>query len=87
MSNSIVRATGEIDIANQWKDHYSLLLSSSSNTTDDVCKRFEVMEFLRELSTGNASGMDGLTRESLKYANHILPVLLSICFTCMFKHC
>ena len=31
--------------------------------------------------------MDGLTGESLKYANHILPVLLSICFTCMFKHC
>ena len=29
----------------------------------------------------------GETRESRKYANHILPVLLSICFTCMFKHC
>ena len=39
------------------------------------------------LITGKASGMDGLTGESLKYANHILPVLLSICFTCMFKHC
>ena len=47
----------------------------------------EVMELLRELSSGKASGMDGLTGESLKYANHILPVLLSICFTCMFKHC
>ena len=34
-----------------------------------------------------SSGMDGLTCESLKYANHILPVLLSICFTCMFKNC
>ena len=29
----------------------------------------------------------GLSGESLKYANHILSVLLSICFTCMFKHC
>ena len=47
----------------------------------------EVMELLRELSSGKASGMGGLTSESLKYANHILPVLLSICFTCMFKHC
>ena len=47
----------------------------------------EVMELLRELSSGKASGMDGLTGESLKYANHILPVLLSIRFTCMFKHC
>ena len=24
---------------------------------------------------------------SLKYANHIFSVLLSICFTCMFKYC
>ena len=40
----------------------------------------------RVLSTSKASGMDGLTGESLKYANHILLVLLSICFTCMFKH-
>ena len=47
----------------------------------------EVMELLYELSSGKASGMDGLTGESLKYANPILPVLLSICFTYMFKHC
>ena len=47
----------------------------------------EVIELLRELSSGEASGMDGLTSESIKYANHILPVLLSICFTCMFEHC
>ena len=67
----------------------------------DVCKSFknmcfnqgmyvsvtEVIELLRELSSGKASRMDGLTGESLKYANHILPVLLSICFACMFKHC
>ena len=44
------------------------------------------MELLRELSSGKASGMDGLTDESLKYANLILPVLLPICITCMFKH-
>ena len=80
-------------------------MNSSSNTADkdDVCKSFknmcfnqgmyvsgtEVMELLRELSSGKSSGMDDLTGESLNYANHILPVLLllSICFTCMFKHC
>ena len=103
LSNCIDGATGEINIANQWKDHYSSLLNSLSNAADkdDVCKSFknmcfnqrmyvsvtEVIELLRELSSGKASGMDGLTGESLKYANHILPVLLSICFTCMFKHC
>ena len=45
LSNCIDRATGEIDIANQWKDHYSSLLNSSSNTTDkdDVSKGFKNM--------------------------------------------
>ena len=47
----------------------------------------EVSELLHELSSGKASSMDGLTGESLKYANHTLPVLLLICFTCIFKHC
>ena len=81
LSNCIDGATGESNIANQWKDHYSSLLNSSSNTADkdDVCKSFknmcfnqgmyvsvtEVMELLRELSSGKASGMDGLTGESL----------------------
>ena len=30
--------------------------------------------------------MDGLSGESLKFADPILALLLSICFTCMFKH-
>ena len=103
MSNYIGGVTGEITIANQWKDHHSSLLNSLSNTADkhDVCKSFKnmcfnqgmyvtvtaVIERLHELSSGKASGKDGLTGESLTYANPIRPVLLSICFTCMFKHC
>ena len=93
---------GEIAIANPWKDHYSTLLNSSSNIADnaDVCNSFknmcfnqgmhvsaaEVIERIWEISNGKAAGMDGLSGESLKYANHILSVVLSICFTCMFKH-
>ena len=62
-------------------------MNSSSNTADkdDLCKSLKnmcfnqgmyvtvtkVMELLRELSSGKASGMDGLTGESLKYANHV----------------
>ena len=38
----------------------------------------EVLELLRELSSGKASGMDGLTGESLKCANLFSPVLLSL---------
>ena len=95
LSNCIGRATEEIDIANQWKDHYSSLLNSSSNTADkdDVCKRFknicfnqgmyvsvtEVIELLRELSSGKASGMNGLTGESqiTFYQFYYLSVLLA----------
>ena len=80
-----------------------IFLNSLSNIADkeDVCNSFknmcfnqwmhvsaaEVIELIREISNGKAAGMDGLSGESLKYANHILSVLLSICFTCMFKHC
>ena len=46
-----------------------------------------ILDSPREISNGKAAGMDGLSVESLKYANYILSVLLSICFTCMFKHC
>ena len=103
MSNCLIGTTGEIAIANQWKDHCSTLLNSSSNIAakENVCNSFknmcfnqgmhvsaaEVIELILEISNGKAAGMDGLSGERLKYANHILLVLLSICFTCIFKHC
>ena len=34
LSNCVDRATGEINIVNQWKDYYSSLWNSSSNTAD-----------------------------------------------------
>ena len=47
----------------------------------------EVLDFLRGQSNDKATGMDGLFGESLKFADPILAVLLSICFTCMFENC
>ena len=103
LSNCIAGTSGETNIANMWKDHYSSLLNSSSNITDkdDVCISFknmcfnhgmhvsvsEVLDLLRGQPNDKATGMDGLSGESLKFADPILAVLLSICFTCMFKHC
>ena len=103
LSNCIAGTSGETNIANMWKDHYSSLLNSSSNITDkdDVCTSFknmcfnhgmhvsvsEILDLLRGQSNDKATGMDGLSGESLKFADPILAVLLSICFTCMFKHC
>ena len=82
-----------------WKDHYCSLLNSSTNFTDKdvVCTSFkkmcfnngmrvsvtEVLDLLQGLANDKATGMDG---ESLIFADPILALLLSICFTCMFKH-
>ena len=103
MYNCIAGTSGETNIANMWKDHYSSLLNSLSNITDndDVCISFknmcfnhgmhvsvsEVLDLLRGQPNDKATGMDGLSGESLKFSDPILAVLLSICFTCMFKHC
>ena len=103
LSNCIAGTSGETNIANMWKDHYSSLLNSSSNVTDkdDVCISFknmcfnygmhvsvsEVLDLLRGQSNDKATGKDGLSGESLKFADPILALLLSICFTCMFKYC
>ena len=81
LSNCIAGTSGEINIANMWKDHYSSLLNSSSNVTDkdDVCTSFknmcfnhgmhisvsEVLDLLRGQSNDKATGMDGLSGESL----------------------
>ena len=44
------------------------------------------LDLLQGLTNDKATGMDGLSGESLKFADPILALLLSICFTCMFKH-
>ena len=44
-----------------------------------------VLDLHRVQPNDKATGMDGLSGESLKPADPILTVLLSICFTCMFK--
>ena len=45
LSNCVAGTSGETNIANMWKDHYSSLLNSSSNITDkdDVCTSFKNM--------------------------------------------
>ena len=46
----------------------------------------EVIDLLQGILYDKATGMDGLSGKSLKVADSILTLLLSICFTCMFKH-
>ena len=44
----------------------------------------EVLDLFRGQSNGKATGMDGLSGKSLKFADPVLAALLSIYFTCMF---
>ena len=102
MSNCIDGVTGETNIVDMWRNHYDTLLNSATNDDHKgfVCDSLkqlcfntgmyvsinEVIDIVKELSTGKATGMDGLNTESLKYADNLLCLLLSFCFTCMFKH-
>ena len=47
----------------------------------------EVTEVIRSLPSQKSSGLDVLNGESLKHADPLLCLLLSICYTCMFTHC
>ena len=47
----------------------------------------EVFEIVKSLPNRKSSGFDGLNGETLKHAEPLLCLLLSICYTCMFKHC
>ena len=47
----------------------------------------EVFEIVKCLPNRKSSGFDGLNGETLKHAEPLLCLLLSICYTCMFKHC
>ena len=47
----------------------------------------EVNEVVKSLPSRKSSGLDGLNDESLKHADPLLCLLLSICYTCIFKHC
>ena len=47
----------------------------------------EVLQIVTDLPNVKSSRSDGLYDENLKYAHTLLCLLLSIGFTCMFKHC
>ena len=86
-----------------WGRHYEQLLNNSSIETSKitVLNSFrnvlthvgmqvtmkEVSMIVNDLPSGKSSGFDGLNSESLKHADPLVCLLLSICFTCMFTHC
>ena len=49
-------------------------------TSEDICKLIE------KLKCGKASGPDGISAESLRFAHDRLHVMLSLCFSACFSH-
>ena len=47
----------------------------------------QVFGIVKSRPNQKSSRLDGLNGESLKHADPLLCLLLSICYTCMFKHC
>ena len=100
--NCIDGVTGENAIADLWRDHYESLLNDSTHHDEkaDVLQSFnnmcshagmyvtmsEVLEVVKDLPNRKSSGLDGLNGESLKFSDPLMCLLLSICYTCMFKH-
>ena len=95
--------TGETVLADMWRNHYEELLHSSASSHESriflehfksvsshvgmQVTMLEILQIVKDLPNAKSSGLDGLNGESLKYAHPLLCLLLSIGFTCMFKHC
>ena len=102
LSNCVIGFTRETAIADMWRDHYEELLNStaSSHEKEDILEHFktisshnrdasnlEVLQIVNYLPNAKSSGLEVLNGKSLKYAHLLVCLLLSIGFTCMFKHC
>ena len=77
-----------------WRDHYAHhdekadVLQSFNNMRSHAgmyVTMSEVLEVVKDLPNRKSSGLDALNGESLKYADPLLCLLLSICYTCMSK--
>ena len=85
-----------------WGRHNEQLLNDCSNETSKITllnsfrnisthvgmqvTMKEVFMIVNDLPNGESSGFDGLNSESLKHADPLVCLLLSISFTCMFTH-
>ena len=84
------------------RDHCESLLNNSTHhdekanvlqSFNNICSHpgmyvtmNEVLEVVKDLPNRKSFGLDGLNGESFKYADPLLCLLLSICYSCIFKH-
>ena len=94
-ANTIDSSSGEADIADFLKNHFSKLLNAHSYdatlktslmSNDVLIPSSLISEAIKKLECGKSSGPDGVYAESIKFAHSRLHVLLSICFSLCFTH-
>ena len=89
--------SGEKEIAECWKDHYSRIMSGEGHPPVErhrVPNHFqiprvnvkEVKDAFKKLSLTSAPGLDHITGEHLKYAHPTLQIHFSFLFTLLFSH-
>jgi exonuclease III len=101
-ATTIDGTTGDDEITESWRQHYSTLLNSLKDTTKkesvvknledvivDDCDRFsagEVENAIHKLKKNKSSGLDNITSEHLIYASRKISVYLSLIFNCTLFH-
>lgn len=101
LAQSVAGVSGEVNIANMWKDHFSSVLNSVNNESskEHVLSQInendirvtaftakEVMDSIFSLSSGRSAGCDELNAEHFKFAGTACAVHLSLCFSMMLSH-
>ena len=101
LPQSIGSVSGEQNVADMWKDHFSDILNSVGGEAckDNVLKELrnvdagadlfsvhKVLECTHELSSGRSPGCDNLTAEHYKLAGVPCATHLSLCFSMMISH-
>jgi len=101
-ATTIDGTTGEKDITENWRQHYSTLLNTSHDSKNktkvvnrlsnvivedsDIFNASEVEDAIRKLKRNKSSGLDNITSEHLIYASRKLAVYLSLFFNCTLFH-
>ena len=101
LAQSVAGVTGETRIAEMWKDHFSDILNSVDNGTskESVLRQLggnrsnvptftvsEVIESIKQLSSGRSPGCDELHVEHFRFAGLSCATHFSLCFSMMLKH-
>ena len=101
LATTVGHATGQTNIADMWKVHYSELLNSTPHSAkkqtvldklglcsslNEPLTALEVAAAIKELKKNKACGLDHLQSEHFKFSCTKITVLLSLCFNAMLSH-